>query len=279
MSLVLFTALVGLLVAPGHVHPLIGFTALLCIAVGAGAAGALNMWYDADIDAVMARTAARPIPSGRIEPGEALGFGVILAGGSVVVMGLLVNWLAASLLAFTIFFYIVVYTVWLKRRTPQNIVIGGAAGALPPIIGWAAATGTLEIPPLLMFLIIFAWTPPHFWALSLTRADEYARAGIPMLPVVSGAHETRRRIFIYSLMLLAIGIAPWLFRYTGLIYGITASAAGFVMAWLAFKLLKASGDQAREKLAGQLFGFSIFYLVVVFAGWLLESMAGWSPAA
>src|SRR5262245_49607183 len=189
MSLVVFTAFVGLLIAPGHVHPMVGFTALLCIAVGAGAAGALNMWYDADIDARMTRTAARPIPAGRVAPGEALAFGVTLAVGAVVVLGLLVNVIAAALLAVTIAFYVGVYTMWLKRWTPQNIVIGGAAGALPPVIGWVAATGSLALEPILLFAIIFFWTPPHFWALSLYRTEDYARAGIPMLPVVAGARE------------------------------------------------------------------------------------------
>ena len=187
MSLVVFTALVGLVAAPGTIHPVLAFTALLCIAVGAGASGALNMWYDADIDALMSRTASRPIPRGRIAPGEALGFGLTLAGFSVVVLGLMVSWLAAALLAFTIFFYVVVYTMWLKRWTPQNIVIGGAAGAFPPVIGWAAVTGSVSLEPVLMFLIVFFWTPPHFWALALIRADDYARAGVPMLPVVAGA--------------------------------------------------------------------------------------------
>src|SRR5246127_4489593 len=186
MSLVVFTALVGLLLAPGHLHPVLSFAALLCIAIGAGAAGALNMWYDADIDAVMTRTARRPIPAGRVLPGEALGFGASLAVGAVVMLGLTANWFAAFLLAFTIFFYVAIYTVWLKRATPQNIVIGGAAGAFPPMIGWAAVTGSLSFEPILLFLIIFFWTPPHFWALALYRADDYARAGIPMLPVVSG---------------------------------------------------------------------------------------------
>jgi len=193
MSLVVFTALVGLVLAPGHVHPVIGFTALLCIAIGAGAAGALNMWYDSDIDAVMSRTAQRPIPMGRIAPGEALGFGMTLAVGSIATLGLLVNWFAAGLLAFTIAFYVVVYTMWLKRSTPQNIVIGGAAGAFPPMIGWAAATGGIGLESILLFLIIFFWTPPHFWALSLYRADDYKRAGVPMLPVVAGFAETRRQ--------------------------------------------------------------------------------------
>src|SRR2546421_3038931 len=206
MSLVVFTALVGLLVAPGHIHPVIGFAALLSIAIGAGASAALNMWYDADIDALMTRTARRPIPAGRVQPGEALGFGMTLAAGAVVVLGLLVNWVAASLLAFTIFFYIVVYTMWLKRTTPQNIVIGGAAGAFPPMIGWAAATGGIGIEAVLLFLVIFFWTPPHFLALSLYRTDDYAQAGVPMLPVVAGADETRRQILLYTLVLAPVGL-------------------------------------------------------------------------
>src|SRR6478672_11139666 len=202
MSLVVFTALVSIMIAPGHIHPVIGFTALLCIAIGAGAAGALNMWYDADIDALMARTAQRPIPAGRVSRGEALGFGVTLASGSVVVLGLVANWIAAGLLAFTIFFYAVIYTIWLKRRTPQNIVIGGAAGAFPPMIGWAAATGSVGLESIVLFGIIFMWTPPHFWALALCRAGDYERAGVPMLPVVAGTQETIRQIRMYSLVLI-----------------------------------------------------------------------------
>src|SRR4029078_5681086 len=216
MSLVVFTAFVGLLIAPGQVHPMVAFTALLCIAVGAGAAGALNMWFDADIDVRMTRTAARPIPAGRIAPGEALAFGVMLAVGSVVVLGLLVNVIAAALLAVTIAFYVGVYTMWLKRRTPQNIVIGGAAGALPPVIGWVAAPGSWGVEPILLFAIIFFWTPPHFWALSLYRTEDYTRAGIPMLPVVAGARETRRQIVLYTLLLAPLGVAPWLLGYAGL---------------------------------------------------------------
>src|SRR5712691_231778 len=199
MSLVVFTALVGLMVAPGYLHPVLGFAALLCIAIGAGAAGALNMWYDADVDAVMSRTKSRPIPAGRVLPQEALGFGMTLAVGSVAVLGLVANWLAAGLLAFTIFFYVAIYTAWLKRSTPQNIVIGGAAGAFPPMIGWAAATGSISLEPCLLFLIIFFWTPPHFWALSLLRVDDYERARVPMLPVVAGPDEPRRQIMLYSL--------------------------------------------------------------------------------
>ena len=215
MSLVVFTALVGLLVAPGHVHPVIGFTALLCIAIGAGASGALNMWYDADIDAVMTRTKSRPIPAGRVQPGEALAFGATLAIFSVAALGVLVNWFAAALLAFTIFFYVFVYTMWLKRSTPQNIVIGGAAGAFPPMIGWASVTGDVSLAPVLMFLIIFLWTPPHFWALSLLKSDDYARAGVPMLPVVAGHDETRRQILIYTLILAPVGLTPSLFGFAG----------------------------------------------------------------
>src|SRR5690349_21339165 len=218
MSLVVFTGLVGLVVAPGHLNPVIGFAALLCIAVGAGAAGALNMWYDADVDAVMRRTAGRPIPSGRVAPGEALAFGMTLAVGSVAVLGLVANWLAAGLLAFTIFFYVVIYTMWLKRSTPQNIVIGGAAGAFPPMIGWAAATGAIGIESILLFLIIFFWTPPHFWALSLCSTDDYARAGIPMLPVVAGREETQRQILLYTLVLVPLGLAPWLLGEAGAVY-------------------------------------------------------------
>jgi len=208
MSLVVFTALVGLLVAPGRLDPLIGFVALLCIAAGAGAAGVLNMWYDADIDALMTRTAMRPIPRGRVSRAEALTFGLVLAACSVAVLGFAVNVAAAALLAFTIFFYVVVYTMWLKRQTPQNIVIGGAAGAFPPVIGWVAATGRIGVEPLILFLIIFLWTPPHFWALSLSRAGEYSRAGIPMLPVVAGTAETKRQILIYCILLVPISILP-----------------------------------------------------------------------
>jgi heme o synthase len=271
MSLVVFTALVGLMVAPAHVHPMIGFTALLCIAVGAGAAGALNMWYDADIDAVMSRTASRPIPRGRIAPGEALGFGMTLAVFAVAVLGLLVSWVAAILLAFTIFFYVAIYTMWLKRWTPQNIVIGGAAGAFPPMIGWAAATGGLAVEPCLLFLIIFLWTPPHFWALSLVRTDDYARARVPMLPVVSGPEETRRQILLYAVVLMPVGAAPWLLGYAGAIYGITALAAGAVMVALAWRLRVARAD---HKAAMQLFAFSILYLFILFAVLLVESGLG-----
>ena len=270
MSLVVFTAWVGLAVAPAHVHPVIAFTALLCIAVGAGAAGALNMWVDADIDAVMTRTARRPIPRGRVTPGEALAFGMTLATGSVAVLGLLVSWLAAAMLAFTIFFYIVVYSMWLKRTTPQNIVIGGAAGAFPPVIGWMAATGGIGIEPLLMFLIVFFWTPPHFWALSLLRAEDYARARVPMLPVVAGAAETRRQILLYSILLLPIGAAPWLAGYADALYGAVALLAGGMMTAMAWRLKRAADGERGARLARRLFAFSILYLFVLFAVLLIE---------
>jgi protoheme IX farnesyltransferase len=276
MSLVVFTAFVGLLIAPGHIHPVIGLTALVCIAVGAGAAGALNMWYDADIDALMARTAARPIPAGRLAPGEALAFGVTLATGSVIVLGLLVNATAAVLLAVTIAFYVVVYTMWLKRTTPQNIVIGGAAGALPPMIGWAAVTGGFAVEPTLLFLIIFFWTPPHFWALSLYRTEDYARAGIPMLPVVAGDRETRRQILLYTLVLAPLGAAPWFLGYAGSSYGIVASLGGAIMIALALRVRAEQGSQMANKhlACKQLFGFSIVYLFLLFAMLLVDRMSG-----
>jgi protoheme IX farnesyltransferase len=271
MSLVVFTAFVGLMIAPGHLHPVIGLTALICIAVGAGAAGALNMWYDADIDERMTRTAARPIPSGRVAPGEALAFGLTLAVFAVVVLGLLVNVAAAALLALTIAFYVLVYTMWLKRATPQNIVIGGAAGALPPAIGWAAATGGLAIEPIVLFLIIFFWTPPHFWALSLYRTEDYLRAGIPMLPVVAGEAETRRQILLYSLVLAPLGVAPWFLGYTGPLYAVVAIAAGAVIVALA---LRVRGEQSGHAASKQMFAFSILYLFLLFATLLVDWAAG-----
>ncbi len=271
MSLVVFTALVGMAVAPGPLHPLIGFTALLCIAVGAGAAGALNMWYDADIDALMTRTARRPVPMGRVQPGEALAFGLTLAGFAIVVLGLLVNVLAAALLAFTIFFYVAVYTIWLKRSTPQNIVIGGAAGAFPPMIGWAAATGSLSLEPALLFMIIFFWTPPHFWALALYRTEDYARAGIPMLPVVAGEAATRRHILLYTLILAPLGVAPWAFGFAGALYGLTAVVCGAIMLMLAILIYNERAPA--ERASRQLFAFSILYLFLLFAVLLVER--GW----
>jgi protoheme IX farnesyltransferase len=274
MSLVVFTALVGLMVTPGHLHPVLGFAALLCITIGAGAAGALNMWYDADVDAVMRRTSRRPIPAGRVLPREALAFGVTLAIGSIAVLGLVANWLAASLLAFTIFFYVAVYTMWLKRATPQNIVIGGAAGAFPPMIGWAAATGTIGLESVLLFLIIFFWTPPHFWALSLWRAEEYARAGIPMLPVVAGRAETRRQILLYSIILAPVGASPWLLGYAGLLYGVTAIVAGAAMIGLSLHIMVLGDEDKGLRAAKRLFGVSILCLFVLFAVLLIDHLLG-----
>jgi len=272
MSLVVFTALTGLAVAPGALHPVTAFTALLCIAVGAGAAGALNMWYDADIDAKMVRTARRPVPTGRVKPGEALAFGLTLAGFSVVTLGLLVNALAAALLAFTIFFYAAIYTAWLKRLTPQNIVIGGAAGAFPPMIGWAAATGTLSLEPVVLFLIIFFWTPPHFWALALYRTDDYARAGVPMLPVVRGDDATRGQILLYTLILVPLGLAPWALGFAGMLYGAAAALSGAVMLMLAVQVFRER--RPADRAARQLFAFSILYLFLLFAVLLADRMSG-----
>src|ERR1700760_4827279 len=226
LTLVVFTGVIGLLVAPGHLNPVLAFTAILCITVAAGACGAINMWYDRDIDAIMRRTRNRPIPAGRIQPGPALGFGVTLAVGSVLVMGLAVNLPAALILALSICFYVFVYTVWLKRRTPQNIVIGGAAGAFPPVIGWAAVTGSVDLIPLVLFAIVFIWTPPHFWSLALWANDDYRRAGVPMLPVVAGAKETRRQIVIYALFLVPLTLAPWLLGFSGPVYAGAAVVLG-----------------------------------------------------
>lgn len=270
MQLSVFTALVGMLVAPGHLHPVIGVSALVCIAVGAGAAGSLNMWWDADIDGVMARTSKRPIPAGRVTPGEALAFGLTLSVGAVAVLGLVAGWLAAGLLAFTIFFYAVVYSMVLKRSTSQNIVIGGAAGAVPPMIGWAAATGSLSIEPVLLFLIVFFWTPPHFWALSLWRSDDYARANIPMLPVVAGPAETKRQIFAHAVLLAPTGVSPWLIGASGPIYGLAALVAGAMMVSLAWRLLRARDEKIADRTAKKLFGFSLSYLFVLFAVLLVD---------
>jgi protoheme IX farnesyltransferase len=269
MSLVVFTALVGLLVGPGHLDPLIGFVTLLCISAGAGAAGVLNMWYDADIDALMTRTAMRPIPRGRISRPEALAFGLVLAAFSIAVLGFAVNTAAAALLAFTIFFYVVVYTMWLKRQTPQNIVVGGAAGAFPPVIGWVAATGRIGVEPLILFLIIFLWTPPHFWALSLSRVDEYSRAGIPMLPVVAGTAETKRQILIYCILLVPISILPCILGLAGAIYGAIAGMSGAAMILLAVQLCRSS--DAEKGPAPRLFAFSILYLFMLFAALLADA--------
>lgn len=263
MSLVLFTGLIGVVVAPGTIHPAMAVIALICIAVGAGASGAMNMWFDADIDAVMERTQQRPIPVGRITPQEALTFGMFLAAASVFTMGLLVNLTAAGLLAFTIFFYVVVYTMWLKRLTVQNIVIGGAAGAFPPVIGWAAVTGGLELPAWTMFLLIFLWTPPHFWALALFRSGDYAKAGVPMLPVVRGEKSTRRQIVGYSFLMLAASFAPLFMGVGGIAYLAGAVLLGAAFLFIAFMLLRE--QEGTYRWAGRLFGFSIFYLFALFA--------------
>lgn len=273
MSLVIFTALVGIVIAPGHMHPVMAFTSLLCIAVGAGASGALNMWYDRDIDAVMQRTAGRPIPSGRITPAEALTFGMTLSFFAVFTLGILVNWFAAALLAFTIFFYVVVYTMWLKRSTPQNIVIGGAAGALPPVVGWVAATGSLAVEPMLLFAIIFLWTPPHFWALSLNSTEDFTRAKLPMLPIVAGPDATRLQILLYTIVLIAVAVAPWPLGYFDRAYGIVATVAGAAMLWFAVQVWRQREGAAAELAARHLFGFSIVYLFVLFATLLIDALA------
>ena len=268
MSLAVFTALVGLLIAPGHLDPIHGAIAILAIAAGAGAAGVLNMWYDADIDALMARTAMRPIPRGTVSRGDALVFGVLLAGSAVAVLGLALNITAAALLALTIFFYAVVYTIWLKRRTPQNIVIGGAAGAMPPMIGWVAATGSIGLEPFILFLIVFLWTPPHFWALSLNRTHDYVRAGMPMLPVVAGRAATTRQIFIYSALLLPVSLLPWALGFAGTIYGATAAICGVILVLLASRLSRSM--EADRRPAYRLFAFSISYLFLLFAALLAD---------
>jgi heme o synthase len=270
MSLVVFTALVGLVIAPGHVHPVLAFTSILCIAVGAGASGALNMWYEGDIDAKMSRTANRPIPRGRVTEPEALAFGMTLAFFSVMTLGILVNWYAGGLLAFTIFFYVVVYTMLLKRWTAQNIVIGGAAGALPPVVAWAAATGSVSIEPILLFLIIFFWTPPHFWALALFRSDDYARAGIPMLPVVAGPDATRLQILLYTVVLVAIAVAPWPLGYFSAVYGVTSLVLGTGMLWLSIEVYRQREGIEAGRATRRLFAFSIFYLFALFAVLLAE---------
>jgi heme o synthase len=266
MSLVVFTGVVGLVMAPGHLHPFLAAVAILCIAVGAGASGAINMWYDRDIDRVMRRTASRPLPAGRMLPGEALGFGCVLAVGSVAVMGLAVNWVAAELLALTIGFYVFVYTMWLKRRTPQNIVIGGAAGALPPLIGWAAVTGDVGWGAIALFAIIFFWTPPHFWALSLYKADEYAAAGVPMLPVVAGPRETKRQMLLYTLVLWPVTAAPWLLGVSGLIYAVGAGVLSLLFTVSAVRVCRDEGDRS----ARQMFVFSLAYLALIFALLLID---------
>ena len=270
MSLVVFTGLVGLLVAPGQLHPVLAATAILCIALAAGAAGAINMWYDRDIDAVMQRTRNRPIPAGRIEPNAALGYGIFLSVLSVGIMGLATNLVAAGALALSIGFYVFVYTMWLKRRTPQNIVIGGAAGAFPPVIGWIAVTGSVTLEPLVLFAIIFIWTPPHFWALSLWAHADYERAGVPMLPVVAGARETRRQILLYSVLLAPLGLAPWALGFAGPAYGVVAGLLGLGFLYCAVGVWRDAQDADGRSLtndapARRTFRYSLLYLALLFA--------------
>ena len=271
MRLVVFTGLCGLLAAPTQPDPVIGFTAILCIALGAGAAGALNMWWEADLDAAMRRTAARPLPAGRMDRPAALQFGVGVAALSVILMGLAVNLLAAAILLVSILFYVLVYTVWLKRRTPQNIVIGGAAGAFPPLIGWAAATGRVDLLPVLLFLLVFLWTPPHFWALALFVQTDYAAAGVPMLPVVKGAEATRTQIGLYTLPMAVAAIAPWALGLTHWLYGAVAFVASGIFLWLAARVAvrrPPPGDAMRPE--KKLFAFSILYLFLLFGALVVD---------
>ena len=270
MSLVVFTGLAGLLAAPGHLHWLLAAVAVLCIAVAAGASGAINMWYDRDIDAVMERTRGRPLPQGRVAPEEALTFGIVLASGAVFMMGLAVNWVAAALLAVTVLYYVFVYTMWLKRRTPQNIVIGGAAGAFPPMIGWAAVTGDVSIESITLFTMIFMWTPPHFWALSLYRCGDYEAAGVPMLPVVAGKAETKRQMLIYTLLLVPVGMAPAFLGFAGWFYGSAALVLGLVFVAAAVAVLRDETDRSAKRM----FGYSIFYLFALFALIIADSVIG-----
>jgi protoheme IX farnesyltransferase len=278
MSLVIFTGLAGIVAAPGEIHPMLAFTALLCIAVAAGASGALNMAYDSDIDAVMTRTATRPIPMGRIDRQEALAFGWTLSVAAVAMMGLFVNYLAAGLLAFTIFFYVGVYTLWLKRRTPQNIVIGGLSGALPPAIGWAAVTNSLSLAPLVLVAIIFMWTPPHFWALSLYRSEDYARAGVPMLPVVKGKPHTRLHILAYALLLAPLGLVPAFIGLGGVLYLAVSAACGAWLIWESVATFREKNEE-RELAARRLFLASLAYVFLLFASLIAERLIGLAPFA
>src|SRR5713101_3490703 len=272
MSLVVFTGFVGLYLAPGNLHPVLAGVAVLCIAVGAGAAGAINMWYDRDIDALMRRTRSRPLPAGRMAPGDALGFGCVLAAASVLVMGVGINWPAAALLALTIAFYVFVYTIWLKRRTPQNIVIGGAAGAFPPMIGWAAVTGDVSAVGIALFLLIFLWTPPHFWALALYRSDDYRRAGVPMLPVVAGPRETKRQMLLYTLVLVPVALAPTLLGAVGWFYGGVALAMSLAFVGHAVVVWRTADDRSAFPAARRMFRFSLLYLAVLFAALPLDGV-------
>ena len=279
ISLVVFTGLVGIMLAPGRLHPVLALSAILCIAVGAGAAGAVNMWFDRDIDAVMLRTSKRPIPDGRVAPGAALAYGVFLSVASVLLMYLSTNVVAAGVLAFSIFFYVVVYTMWLKRRTPQNIVIGGAAGAFPPVIGWAAVTGGVDLMPVLMFAIVFFWTPPHFWALSLYAHADYQRAGVPMLPVTAGARATRWHVLAYTVVLVAVSLLPWLLGHTGVVYGATAVLLGAGFLGSAGLVLMDKQDGAgvsftEDRPARQAFRYSLVYLFLLFMALAVDHLVG-----
>jgi protoheme IX farnesyltransferase len=270
ISLVVFTGAVGLVIAPGHINPFMAVVAIFCIALGAGAAGAINMWYDADIDALMRRTTGRPIPAGRIERGGVLGYGIVLSVTSVLLLAMATNLTAAAVLAFSIFYYAVIYTIWLKRRTPQNIVIGGGAGAFPAVIGWAAVTGQVSLLPVLLFAIVFFWTPPHFWSLSLYAATDYEKAGVPMLPVVKGAKHTRLCVLIYALLLLPLSISPWLLGLTGRVYGLTALVMSVTFAVLCWRVFADAQDAQgvslnKDKAARAAFKFSLLYLFVLFA--------------
>jgi heme o synthase len=272
MSLVVFTGLVGVLIAPVHIHPFEAALAVLAIALGSGAAGAINMWYERDIDALMARTANRPLPAGRVAPDDALGLGVLLSIFSVLLMALATNFVAAALLVAAILFYVFIYTAWLKRRTPQNIVIGGAAGAFPPMIGWAAATGEVSLVGITLFMLIFLWTPPHFWALALYRSDDYRRAGVPMLPVVAGPRETKRQMLIYTLVLVPVALAPTLLGSVGWLYGAVALAMSAAFIAHAVAVWQAPDDRRGHRAARRMFKFSLLYLAILFAALPLDRM-------
>jgi len=270
MSLVIFTCVVGLLIAPVKVDFLDAVFSLLAVALGSGAAGALNMWYEADLDSVMTRTCLRPIPTGKVTKNQALIFGISASIISIVVLYFFSNLVATTILAITILFYVFIYTIWLKRKTPQNIVIGGAAGALPPVIGWAIATGDIALQPIILFLIIFVWTPSHFWALSLYKTEDYRKANIPMLPVTSGVKTTKLNIFVYALLLFPIVLAPFFLKYFGLIYLVFSGILGFYYVFICYRLLRANETRLEKKIAKQIFGFSIFYLFMIFTSVLLD---------
>lgn len=273
MSLVVFTAFAGLVLAPGHINPVLGLIAILCIAVGAGASGALNMWYDADIDAVMSRTANRPIPAGRIAPSEALAFGLVLSCFSVTILGLAVNWLSAAILAFTIFFYAVVYTMWLKRSTPQNIVIGGAAGAFPPMIGWACVTDSVTIESTVLFLIIFLWTPAHFWALALFKMRDYEAVGVPMLPNVSGERTTKHQIVVYAVLSAICAVVPTFLGFASIGYGVVAGLLGLLFVICSIAVWRMPDGDQKMVPAKKLFAYSIFYLFAIFSALMFDRLA------